>query len=50
MQLVSNNCDVDLDILNYYDWHIEDFLRDLFDISINIFCGVYYPTSHMVIM
>ena len=53
MQLASNDCDVDLDILNYYDWHITNVLRDLYEIfyiSTNIFCGVYYPISHRVII
>ena len=53
MQLSNNNIDVDVDVLNDYDWHIADLLRDLFEIfdtSTNIFCGVYYPTSHLVIM
>ena len=49
----NNNNDVDVDVLNDYDWHIADLLRDLFEIfdtSTNIFCSVYYPTSHRVIM
>ena len=49
----NNNNDVDVDVLNYYDWHIADLLRDLFEIFdtlTNIFCSVYYPTSHRVIM
>ena len=53
MQLSNNNIDVDVDVLNDYDWHIADLLRDLFEIfdtSTNIFCSVYYPTSHRVIM
>ena len=53
MQLACNDCAVDLDILNDYDWHITDLLRDLFEIfyiSTNIFCGVYNLTSHGVIM
>ena len=53
MQLFHNYSDVDVDVLNYYDWHIADFLRDLFEIldhSTNIFCTVYYPTAHRVIM
>ena len=53
MQLSNNNIDVDVDVLNDYDWHIADLLRDLFenfDTSTNIFCSVYYPTSHRVIM
>ena len=52
MQLTSN-CDIELDVLSDYDWQIVDILRDLFenfDVSTNIFCGVYYPTSHRVIM
>ena len=52
MQLTSN-CDIELDVLSDYDWQIADLLRDLFenfDVSTNIFCGVYYPTSHRVIM
>ena len=53
MQLSNNNINVDVDILNDYDWHIANLLRDLFEIfdtSTNIFCSVYYPTSHRVIM
>ena len=53
MQLSNNNSDVDVDVLNDYDWHIADLLRDIFEIfdaSTNIFCTVYYPTSHRVIM
>ena len=53
MQLSNNNSNVDVDILNDYDWHIADFLRDLFenfDTSTNISCIVYYPTSHQIIM
>ena len=53
MQLSNNNSDVDVDVLNDYDWHIVDLIRDLFEIfdaSTNIFCTVYYPTSHWVIM
>ena len=53
MQLFNNNSDVVVDVLNDYDWHIADFLRDPFenfDASTNIFCTVYYPTSHRVIM
>ena len=49
----NNNNNVDVDVLNDYDWHIADLLRDLFEIfdtSTNIFCSVYYPTSHRVIM
>ena len=49
----NNNNDVDQHVLNDYDWHIADLLRDLFenfDTSTNIFCSVYYPTSHRVIM
>ena len=49
MQLSNNNSDVDVDVLNDYDWHIVDLIRDLFEIfdaSTNIFCTVYYPTSH----
>ena len=44
MQLSNNNIDVDVDVLNDYDWHIADLLRDLFEIfdtSTNIFCSVY---------
>ena len=44
MQISNNNSDVDVDA---------DLLRDLFEIfdaSTNIFCTVYYPTSHQVIM
>ena len=53
MQLSNNNIDVDVDVLNDYDWHITDLLRylfEIFDTSTNIFCSVYYPTSHRVIM
>ena len=49
----NNNNDVDVDVLNDYDWHIADLLQDLFEIfdtSTNIFCSVYYPISHRVIM
>ena len=28
MQLSNNNSDVDVDVLNDYDWHIADLLRD----------------------
>ena len=40
MQLSNNNIDVDVDVLNDYDWHIADLVRDLFEIfdtSTNIF-------------
>ena len=53
MQLSNNNIDVDVDVLNDYNWHIADLLRDLFEIfdtSTNIFCSVYYSTSHRVII
>ena len=53
MQLFNNNNDVDVNVLNDYEWHIGDLLQDLFEIfdaSINIFCNVHYPTSHQVIM
>ena len=53
MQLSNNNSDVDLDILNDYDQHIVDLLRDLFEIfyaSTNIFCSLYYPTAHRILM
>ena len=55
MQLTSNDPDSDGDsnVLNDYDWHIANLLRDLFEIlytSINIFCGVYHPTSNQVII
>ena len=53
MQLSNNNIDINVDVLNDYDWHIADLLQDLFkifDTSTNIFCSVYYPTSHRVIM
>ena len=51
MQLSNNNTDVDVDVLNDYDWYIADLLRDLFEIfDTNIFCSVYYQTSHRVIM
>ena len=45
MKLSNNNSDVDLDVLNDYDWHIADLLRDLFenfDVSTNNFCGVLF--------
>ena len=50
MQLSNNNSDVD--VLNGYNWHIVDLLRgifEIFDVSTNIFCTVYYSTSHRVI-
>ena len=53
MQLSNNNSDIDVDVLNNYDWQIADLLRylfEIFDVSTNIFCTVYYPTSHRVIM
>ena len=53
MQLSNNNSDVNVNVLNDYDWHIADLLRDLFeifDVSTNIFGIVYYPTSHRIIM
>ena len=53
MKLSNNNCDIELDVLNDYDWHIADLLQDLFEIfyaSTNIFCTVYHPTSYRVIM
>ena len=53
MQLSNNNSDVHVDVLNDYNWHITDLLRDIFEIfdaSTNIFCTVYYPTSYRVIM
>ena len=49
MQLSNNNSDV----LNNYDCHIADLLRNLFenfDVSTNIFCTMYNPTSHRAIM
>ena len=49
----NNNNDVDQHVLNDYDWHIADLLRylfEIFDTSTNIFCSVYYPTSHRVSM
>ena len=27
MQLSNNNSDIDVDVLNDYDWHIEDLIR-----------------------
>ena len=53
MQLSNNNSDVDVDVLNDYNWHIADLLQDLFEIfddSTNVFCTMYYITSHRVIM
>ena len=53
IQLSDNNSDIDVDVLNDYDRHIANLLRDLFEIfysSTNIFCTMYYPTSHRVIM
>ena len=53
MQLSNNNSDVNVDVLNDYDWHIADLLRypfENFDVSTNIFCIMYHPTSHQVIM
>ena len=53
MQLSNNNSDVDVDVINDYNWHIADLLRDIFEIfdySTNIFCTMYYSTSHRVIM
>ena len=53
MQLSNNNSNVDVDVLNDYDWHIADLLRnffEIFDASTNIFCTVYSPTSYRVIM
>ena len=53
MQLSNNNSNVDVDVLNDYDLHIADLLRDLFkifDASTNIFCNAYYPTLHRDIM
>ena len=53
MQLSNNNSDADVNVLNDYDWHIANLLRDLFEIfdaSTNIFYTVYYPTSHWVVM
>ena len=32
IQLISNDCKVDIDVLNDYDWHIADLLRDLFEV------------------
>ena len=49
MQLSSNDCDVDRDVLNNYELHIANLLRyslEIFYASKNIFCGVYYPTSY----
>ena len=40
MQLINNDCDIDLDVLNDYNWHIIGPLRDLyenFNTSTNIF-------------
>ena len=53
MQLSNNNIDVDVDVLNDYDWHIADLLRDLFEIfdtSTNIFCSVYYDIIQLHIL
>ena len=53
MQLINNDCDIDLDVLNDYNWHIIGPLIDLFEnfnTSTNIFCGMYYPTLYRVIM
>ena len=53
MQLSNNNSGVDVNVLNDYDCYIADLLQDLFEIfyaSTNIFCLVYYPTAHRVIM
>ena len=53
MQLSNNNSDVDVDVLDDYDWHIADLLQyifEIFDASTNIFCIVYYPTLHRVII
>ena len=32
IQLISNDCKADIDVLNDYDWHITDLLRDLFEV------------------
>ena len=48
IQLINNDCEADIDVLNDYDWHIVDLLRDLFkvfDTSTKKICGVYYPSS-----
>ena len=53
MQLSNNNSDVDVDVLNNYDWHIANLLQYFFefcDASTNFFCTMYHPTSHRVIM
>ena len=53
MQLSNNNSDVDINVLNDYDWHIAKLLQYLFEIfdgSTNIFCTMYYPIPHRVIM
>ena len=53
MQLFNNNSDVDVDVLNDYDWYIADLLRylfEIFDASTNIFCTMYHLTSHRVII
>ena len=53
IQLISNDCEADIDVLNDYDWHIVDLLRDLFkvfDTSTKKICGVYYPSSNRVVM
>ena len=50
MQLSNNNIDVDVDVLNDYDWHIADFRRDLFEIFdtlTNIFCSVHIIQLHI---
>ena len=53
IQLISNDCKTDIDVLNDYDWHIADLLRylfEVFDTSTKFFCGVYYPSSNRVVM
>ena len=53
IQLISNDCETDIDVLNDYDWHIADLLRDLFEVFDTLtkkICGVYYPSSNRVVM
>lgn len=45
--MASNDCDIEFDILNY---NLLGYLFKIFDISINIFYGMYYPTLHRVII
>ena len=32
IQLISNDCEANINVLNDYDWHIVDLLRDLFEV------------------